>query len=172
MIEKLPECSVELACSIEPDANNEIQIAEVRMWVKQLRDVYGYPIKVVTYDSPLSVESRQQWKKEGAKTGYVSVDRTSVPYKQLRDGFSDGRIKLYNQQVLVDELFGLEYDGDKDKVDHPVNGAKDVADAVCGAYATLLERRSSWRDAAEDDEASASSLRASYEARLDEPRPD
>jgi hypothetical protein len=53
-----------------------------------------------------------------------------------------------------------------------VHNCKDVADAVCGAYATLLERRSSWRDAAEDDEASAGSLRASYEARLDEPRPD
>ncbi len=122
MIEMLPECSVELACSIAPDANSEIQIAEVRMWVKQLRDVYGYPIKVVTYDGTMSVESRQQWKKEGAKTGYVSVDRTSVPYKQLRDGISDGRVKMFEQPVLVQELFDLEYDGDKDKIDHPVNG--------------------------------------------------
>lgn len=171
MIEKLPECTVELACSIEPDANSEIQIAEVRMWVKSLRDAYGYPIKIVTYDSPLSVESRQQWKKEGAKTGYVSVDRTSVPYKQLRDAFSDGRIKMYEQPVLVEELFGLEYDTDKDKVDHPINGSKDVADAVCGAYTTLLERRSSWHDAAVDDEASAESLRHEYTDRMDEPRP-
>ena len=172
MIEMLPEASVELACSIRPDGNNEIQIAEVRMWVKQLRDVYGYPIKVVTYDGAMSIESRQQWKKEGAKTGYVSVDKTSVPYKQLRDAFSDGRVKMYQQQVLVDELFGLEYDGDKDKVDHPVNGSKDVADAVCGAYTTLIQRRSSWRDAAADDEANAISLRADFEDRLDEPRPD
>lgn len=172
MIEMLPEASVELACSIRPDGNNEIQIAEVRMWVKQLRDVYGYPIKVVTYDGAMSIESRQQWKKEGAKTGYVSVDKTSVPYKQLRDAFSDGRVKMYQQQVLVDELFGLEYDGDKDKVDHPVNGSKDVADAVCGAYTTLIQRRSSWRDAAADDEANAASLRADFEDRLDEPRPD
>lgn len=171
MIEMLPECSVEMACSIEPDGNNEIQIAEVRMWVKQLRDVFGYPIKVVTYDGVMSIESRQQWKKEGAKTGYVSVDRTSAPYKQLRDAFSDGRIKMYDQPVLVDELFGLEYDGDKDKIDHPVSGSKDVADAVCGAYHTLIQRRSSWSDAAADDEANAASLRAEYEDRLDEPRP-
>lgn len=172
MIEMLPECSVELACSIQPDANSEIQIAEVRMWVKQLRDVYNYPIKVVTYDGTMSVESRQQWKKEGAKTGYVSVDRTSVPYKQLRDGISDGRVKMFEQPVLVQELFDLEYDGDKDKVDHPVNGSKDVADAVCGAFTTLLERRSSWTDAAADDGNHAAAVRQAYEDRHDAPRPD
>lgn len=171
MVEMLPECSVEMACSIEPDGNNEIQIAEVRMWVKQLRDIYGYPIKVVTYDGVMSIESRQQWKKEGAKTGYVSVDRTSVPYKQLRDALSDGRVKMYHQQVLIDELFGLEYDGDKDKVDHAVSGSKDVADAVAGAYTTLIQRRSSWTDAAADDEANVASLRAAFDERLDEPRP-
>ncbi len=171
MIEMLPECSVELACSIAPDANSEIQIAEVRMWVKQLRDVYGYPIKVVTYDGTMSVESRQQWKKEGAKTGYVSVDRTSVPYKQLRDGISDGRVKMFEQPVLVQELFDLEYDGDKDKIDHPVNGSKDVADAVCGAYTTLLERRSSWTDAAADDAAHAAAVRQDFMDRADAPRP-
>ncbi len=53
-----------------------------------------------------------------------------------------------------------------------VHNSKDVADAVCGAYTTLIQRRSSWRDAAADDEANAASLRADFEDRLDEPRPD
>lgn len=52
-----------------------------------------------------------------------------------------------------------------------VHNSKDVADAVCGAYHTLIQRRSSWSDAAADDEANAASLRAEYEDRLDEPRP-
>lgn len=52
-----------------------------------------------------------------------------------------------------------------------VHNSKDVADAVCGAYTTLLERRSSWHDAAVDDEASAESLRHEYTDRMDEPRP-
>lgn len=169
-IEMMPVCSVEMACSIEPDAQNEIQIAEVRMWVKQLRDIYGYPIKVVTYDGFMSTESRQQWKKEGMKTGQVSVDRTSTPYKQFRDGIADGRIRMYDQPVLVSELFELEYDGDKDKVDHPVNGSKDVADAVCGAYTTLVERRSSWTNAARDDENHAATERQTFAERYNEPR--
>jgi hypothetical protein len=170
IIEMLPECSVELAVSIEPDAQNEIQIAEVRMWVKQLKDVFGYPIKIVTYDGFMGMESRQQWKKDGMRTGHVSVDRTSVPYKQLRDAISDTRIKLFQNDVLVSELFELEYDVIKDKVDHPVNGSKDVADAICGAYSTLVERRSSWYQAASDDGAAAESPRRDYAERYDAPR--
>lgn len=143
-IESLPVATIEVACSIEPDSNNEIDFAEVRTWIKQLRDIYGYPIKAVTYDGIFSIESIQQWRKLGMKTGNISVDRTSAPYKNLRDAYNDNRIRMFQQDVLVNELFELEYDDDKDKVDHPVNGSKDVADAVCGAYYSLLTRRSSW----------------------------
>jgi hypothetical protein len=170
MIEMMPECSVELACTIEPDSQNEIQIAEVRIWVQTLRDHYGYPIKVVTYDGFMSVESRQQWKKQGMKTGLVSVDKTSTPYKQLRDAISDTRIKMFRSDVLVAELFDLEYDEVKDKVDHMVNGSKDLADAVCGAYTTLVERRSSWIPAAQDDAAYQETERQDFADRLEAPR--
>lgn len=167
IIEKLPKVSVELACSIEPDANNEIQIAEVRTWVKGLKELYGYPIKVVTYDGFQSKESVQQWKKEGMRTGYVSVDKTAVPYKHLRDAFAEARIDMLDNPTLVDELFMLEYDADKDKVDHPPKGSKDIADAVCGAYWTLVQRRSSWTMAAADDDKSAESERAQFAARFE-----
>jgi len=122
VIEKLPVGTLEMAFSVEPDANSEIDIAELRTWVKVLKDKYGYPIKVVTYDGYQSKESMQQWKKQGMRTGMVSVDRTSVPYKQFRDAINDGRIALLDQPVLIDELFNLEYDETKDRVDHPVNG--------------------------------------------------
>jgi hypothetical protein len=150
-VETLPVATVELACSIQPDANNEIDFAEVRTWIKQLRDVYGYPIKAVTYDGIFSIESIQQWRKIGMRTGNVSVDRTSAPYKNLRDAFSDNRMRMYRQEVLIGELFDLEYDDDKDKVDHPVNGSKDVADAVCGAYYSMLTKRSTWMDNPDPD---------------------
>jgi hypothetical protein len=104
------------------------------------------------------------------KTGLMSVDKTSVPYKQFRDGINDNRLKLYNQPVLVSELYDLEYDEILDKVDHPVNSSKDVADAVCGAYNTLLQRRASWASAAEDDEALVNKERADFEDRFDAAR--
>ena len=52
-----------------------------------------------------------------------------------------------------------------------VHNSKDVADAVCGAYTTLLERRSSWMDAASDDEAHAAAVRQDFMDRADAPRP-
>lgn len=149
--EVLPTCSVEMICTIEPDGQNEIIIAEIRAWVKQLKDIYGYPIKIVTYDGFQSVESRQQWRKVGMRTGLVSVDRSSAPYKNLRDALYDARVKMYDQPILQGELFNLEFDAVKDKVDHPVTGSKDAADALCGAYNTLLTRRASWTAAALDD---------------------
>ena len=167
VIEKLPIATVELACSIEPDANSEIQFAEVRTWVKQLRDMYGYPIKAVTYDGTFSIESIQQWKKQGMKTGHLSVDRTSIPYKQLRDTFNDGRLKLFSQEVLVAELFELEYDETKDKVDHPVNGSKDVADAVCGAYYSMLQRRAAWTQLANEEAQLLKDGRMEFEERTE-----
>jgi hypothetical protein len=52
-----------------------------------------------------------------------------------------------------------------------VHNSKDVADAVCGAYTTLLERRSSWTDAAADDAAHAAAVRQDFMDRADAPRP-
>lgn len=170
MKEMMPVCSVEMACTIAPDLQNEIQIAEVRLWVKMLRDKYGYPIKVVTYDGFNSRESLQQWRKEGVKTGEVSMDRSSVPYKMLRDAINDTRIKMYHNDVLLTELFDLEYDESKDKIDHPPTSSKDLADAVAGAYTTLVKRRSSWITAATDDENYAASQRAEFDQRFDSER--
>lgn len=127
--ELLPLVSVEMACSISPDAQNEIQIGEVRHWVKTLKDVFGYPIKAVSYDGGMSVESIQQWKKQGMKSRHLSVDKTVTPYMQLRDAINDTRLLMYEQPVLIDELFGLELDEVRNKVDHQPNGSKDCIEA-------------------------------------------
>lgn len=168
--ELLPTASVEMACSITPDANNEIDVAEVRAFVKHLKVRYGFPIKAVSYDGVDSRESIQQWRKDGVRARMVSVDRYSTPYKQFRDAMYDTRILFYENPELATEIVDLEYDESKDKVDHPVNGAKDVADSVCGAYTNMLERRSTWTAAAEDDAAHDMSLRASYDDRFEEGR--
>ncbi|ALT58047.1 hypothetical protein FDG94_gp055 [Pseudomonas phage SM1] len=142
--ERLPLATVEMALSIEPDANNEIQIAEVRSWVRSLIKVHGYPIKGVSYDGFDSRESIQQWRKDRMPSKEVSVDRTSAPYKQFRDALYDRRVALLDDPILLNEILELEYDTHKDKIDHPMMGSKDVSDAVCGAYCNMLERRSTW----------------------------
>jgi len=148
--ELMPTARLEMAATIEPDANNEIDIAEVRAFVAQLRNRYGYPIKGVSYDGFNSRESIQAWRKAGMKATLLSVDRTDVPYKQFRDAMYDGRILLLDDAVLLDEIVNLEHDTKTGKVDHPVTGSKDVSDAVCGAYTNMLERRSTWMAGSDD----------------------
>lgn len=167
IVEKLPKVTIELACSIKPDPNNEIQFAEIRAWVKRLKDVYGYPIKAVTYDGIFSTESIQAWRRMGMKTGHLSVDRTSVPCKQFRDALYDGRIDMYEQEVLQREMELLEYNEVTDKVDHLPSESKDVHDAVVGAYTSLLQRRASWQSAAMDDQSDEDNKRAELGDRFD-----
>lgn len=151
-IEHLPKATVEMAVSITPDHGHEIDIAEVRTWVRNLIVTHGYPVKAVSYDGWGSIESRQQWKKWGMRSGLVSVDRTSLPYKHFRDALYDGRLILLDQPILIQELYDLEYNEKKDKVDHPQHSSKDVADACCGAFFTMLKRQSTWATTEFDDE--------------------
>jgi len=170
MTELLPVVTVEMACSITPDVNNEIDVAEVRAFVKHLKVKYGYPIKGVSYDGVDSRESIQQWRKDGMRASMVSVDRYSAPYKQFRDALYDTRVNLLDDPVVVGEILDLEYDEQKDKIDHPVHGTKDVSDAVCGAYTNMLERRATWTAAAVDDQSFEMANRAHYDERFDETR--
>ena len=143
-IEHLPMATIEMAVSIEPDQGHEVDIAEVRTWVKNLIVRHGYPVKAVSYDGWGSIESRQQWKKWGMRSGLVSVDRTAIPYKHFRDALYDKRLIVLEQPVLLREIYDLEYNEKKDKVDHPAHSSKDVADAACGAFFTMLQRTSTW----------------------------
>lgn len=170
MAELLPIGVVEMACTIAPDANNEIDVAEVRSFVKHLKDRCGYPIRAVTYDNVDSRESIQQWRKSGMRAGQLSVDRGSAHYKQFRDAMYDLRVLMHENDLLVQEILDLEYDADKDKVDHPVQSTKDCADAVCGAFCSMLERKSSWSASAADDAAHDAGNRAKFDERFDEPR--
>jgi hypothetical protein len=122
----------------------------IRKLIKDMRDVHNLPIRYVTFDGFQSVDSRQILKTEGFLTDYLSVDTDMERYNSLKDGIYDVRVMLHQNQLLAGELAGLQYStnrsGSKEKVDHRPDGTKDVADAVCGVYAFLLNRKSTWRD--------------------------
>lgn len=164
VIETLPMAACEMAVGVQPDHGHELDLGEVRAWVRWVKEKCGYPIRAVTYDGWNSLESQQQWKKQGVKSGQISVDKTDIPYKHLRAAIYDGRFMLFGQQNLVDEFYGLEWDEKKGKVDHPPKGSKDIADAVCGAYTTLLTRSKTWQGYETRDE------RHSQDARFEEER--
>jgi hypothetical protein len=145
-VEVLPVIAYDLIMRINPPRDGEIDFAKIRQILYDMRDNHGIPIKVVTTDGFQSTDFRQILGKKGFVTEYLSLDRTTQPYRTFRDALYDRRIMLPRHQTLVKELTELEYvtSGSKEKVDHKPRGSKDVADAVCGVAAYLLTRRQAW----------------------------
>jgi hypothetical protein len=147
IVEVLPVIAYDLILRVNPPRNGEIDFAKIRQILYDLRDIHGLPIKVVTTDGFQSTDFRQILAKKGFATEYLSLDRTTQPYRTLRDALYDKRVLLPRHQTLITELAELEYveNGAKEKVDHKPRGSKDVADAVCGVAAYLLTRRQTWK---------------------------
>lgn len=145
----MPVIGYDVIMRITPPPNGEIEFANIRELLILLRDHYKLPIEWVTMDGFQSVDSRQILRAKGFKVDYQSVEKID-PYRTFRDALYDQRVLLFPHQWLSNELAGLEYiRGNKgdDKVDHRPNGTKDVADAACGAAATLFKRRIAWSPA-------------------------
>lgn len=132
-VEMLPAFAVECAVSIKPSETRNIEISEIRNWIMNLKTFYRLNIHTVSYDGFQSKESIQILRQAGVWAMEISVDRTSEPYSDLRRAFYQDRISMVDSEMARHELANLEFHADKDRVDHPPKGSKDVADAICGA---------------------------------------
>lgn len=136
---------------IKAAPGTEIILGDIRKIIYDLKDERGFRISKVTFDGFQSTDSRQQLNKRRIKTDYVSVDRTLVPYYDLREAIYERRIELPPYLTFINrgetvkvniakkELLELSERGGK--VDHPQKGSKDVADAIAGVTYTLLGDR-------------------------------
>lgn len=141
----------------------EIMLQDVRRIIYDVKDELGFRVQKVSMDGFQSTEMKQQLRKRKFHTEYVSVDRSKLPFEDLRDAIYEDRIEFppyvtYLEkgstdlvQIAVKELSELE-DNDK-KVDHPVNGSKDLADAMAGVTYILMGDRSYRRNVRSIDEA-------------------
>ncbi len=145
-VEVLPVIAYDLIMRIDPPRDGEIDFSKIRQILYDMRDNHNMPIKVVTTDGFQSTDFRQILGKKRFVTEYLSLDRTTQPYRTFRDALYDRRLLLPRHQTLIKELTELEYvaAGSKEKVDHKPRGSKDVADAVCGVAMYLLTRRQTW----------------------------
>lgn len=129
-----PHITVDLMLAIDPPKKpRRISITKVREFLFFLRDEIGLTLAKVTYDWFASHESIQILDEEGINSERLSVDRSDEQYLSLVNLFFEERISLYDYKPFRDELFDLNHNRGKRKVDHPVGNSKDVADAVAGA---------------------------------------
>ncbi len=156
--EDKPYIVIDMLMRIKARPGYEIQLSDVRRVLYDLRDERGFRLKVVTYDGFQSTDSVQQLRKKRFLADQLSVDRSTLPYEDLRDAIIDGRLEFPKyltfrelgdtkpEEVLIRELMQLEDTGKK--IDHPSKGSKDLADAVAGVVTTLMGDRSFHRKVA------------------------
>lgn len=98
-----------------------------------------------------STDTQQQLRKRKFTVDYLSVDRSTLPYEDLREAIYEERIEFPEYMtylnkgdtelvnIAVKELMELQDTGKK--IDHPQGGSKDVADALAGVCSTLMGDR-------------------------------
>lgn len=109
----------------------EIKFDHVRDIIYALKR-RGFELSKITLDGWQSVDTIQQFNAKGIPSETLSVDRTLEPYDTLKEIIYAGGLECVNDPILKRELNRLEL-LKGEKVDHPKNGSKDLADAVCGA---------------------------------------
>lgn len=126
----------------------ETSISKLYEFVKDLSKTHE--IGAVTCDQFGSKQLLQDLKREGFNAFEISVDRTAIPYQNLKQAIYEGRIQLPQSKLLQRELRELQASrkNGKMKVDHPEatsadmltygKGSKDCADALAGAIEAIL----------------------------------
>jgi len=150
--EDKPYIVIDMLYRVKARPGYEIQLSDIRRIIYELRDDRKFKIIRVTYDGFQSTDSIQQLRKKRFFADNLSVDRSTLPYEDLRDAIIDGRLEFPpyvtfrnigdtdEEQVAVRELMQLEDTGKK--IDHPTKGSKDLADAMAGVVTTLMGDRS------------------------------
>lgn len=146
-IDKISEqvYTIDLLVTIKALPGSEIPLFKVREFLLWLSTHIGYNFKSITYDGFQSADSIQLLKTLGLPAGLLSVDRSDIPYINLRSCILEQRLEGYYNSIVIEELRDLEYDRKNKKVDHPLvkydgtPGSKDTSDALCGAVFNAQE---------------------------------
>lgn len=129
----------------------EILISEVRQVVYYLKEELNFRVHSISMDGFQSTDSLQQFRKKRYIADYLSVDKSTLPYEDLRDAIYEGRCDfppyivpwrlgdVRKVEIALKELMELQHTGKK--IDHPTQGSKDVADAMAGTAHMLMGDR-------------------------------
>jgi hypothetical protein len=124
-----------------PTPSKSVDFTEVKDYILLLRTL-GFNIKVCTFDRWNSHDMMQQLKAYGINTEILSVGKKH--YDDMAMVVLEERVSGPHIPLLIDELLQLKIN--RDKVDHPRKGSKDLSDAVCGAIYNSISRTRIKRD--------------------------
>lgn len=138
----MPLTYLDFALRIDPPpyGRGEVDFDKIIDFIEYLTS-NGYVFQMVSLDKYQSRHFVQRLHKMGITADFVSVDETDDPYINLRGVYESGLIRTYPYEPLETELRHLSHDITEKKVFKPLNGSKDVSDAVCGAVYGLIPPR-------------------------------
>ncbi len=147
-----PYIVMDLVARLSAPSDSEIQISDVRKYLLYWKDL-GVNYYRVQFDGWQSKDSQQILSNMGIGVKQLSVDKDMFAYEALKEAIYENRIEygtlmvpdgdpLQNikHDILITELLDLKRIKGS-KVDHPIDGSKDVADAVAGVVRGLTETR-------------------------------
>jgi len=146
-----PHIVIDCLIRIKASPGQEIILSDVRNVLYLLKNEYRFRIIDVTMDGFQSTDTMQQLRKKKFSVDYLSVDKSTLPYEDLREAIYEERLDFpkyltYTNkgdtslvEIAVRELQQLTNTGRK--IDHPTNGSKDLADAMAGVVTTLMGDR-------------------------------
>jgi hypothetical protein len=94
----------------------------------------GLNITGISTDTYQSLYLQQELLQNGFLVTTISVDRTPAAYLSFRRTVYEGRLESIDNQKLEHELTELVENKQTGKIDHPIDGSKDLIDGVVGAY--------------------------------------
>jgi len=149
--EMMPHITIDCLIRLKAQPGREIILSDVRNIIYHLKNELRFRISKVTIDGFQSTDTMQQLRKRKFSVDYLSVDKQTLPYEDLREAIYEERIifpkyltymrvgDTATVEVALQELMQLTDTGKK--IDHPPDGSKDLADAMAGVTHTLMGDR-------------------------------
>lgn len=142
--EIMPTIAFDFVLEVRPPKGGEIEFEKIRELLYLLRDDIGIRIVWVSLDQFQSDDMRQILQRKGFSTGRESMDTTTYPYDILKQAINDKRVLAPVCPKAQRELATLEFNAQKQKVDHPPTSSKDLSDSMAGVVVGLTQRREIW----------------------------
>jgi len=122
---------------IKGTKTDPIIFEKIRKIIYQIQDL-GFQVKCITLDGFQSTDMIQILRAKGFTAELLSVDKTVLPYGNLKNAINEHRVSCPYDAILDREVRNLE-DIDGKKIDHPFRGSKDLSDALCGWINCAME---------------------------------
>ena len=136
---KAPVIETDFVLRVKAKEGDRIPLDKVRKFILDLK-ASGMRIMIFTADLVLASEDTMQiLAKSGIPSEYFSVDRDTKAYMELRNLILEKRWVCHRHKHLLFELKHLEFDRDRNKIDHP-DHVQEIEFPEDGSFAeTMME---------------------------------